>query len=428
MRSHAFLEYSPRMSILQPIFGILVLIGLAWAISEKRRRVDYRDILIGLALQFSVLLILLKIPPVRQLFGYLNKAVMLLEASTRAGTTFVFGYLGGGPLPFAENSPGASFVFGLQALPIVLVVSALSSLLFFWGILPALVRGFSWLLEKTMRIGGAVGLGAAANVFLGMVEAPLFVRPYLREMTRSELFVTMSCGMAGIAGTVMVLYASLLRTVMPDALGHILAVSIITIPGAIMIARIMIPETEPVTAGRLTPPQEAKSSMDAITIGTVEGVSLLINIVAMLIVLIALVYMVNGILGLLPSFGGAPVTLQRLLGYIMAPVVWLIGIPWSEAMTAGSLMGTKTVLNELIAYIDFAKLPPEALSPRSRLIMVYALCGFANLGSLGIMIGGMGCMAPERRREIVGLGFKSILSGTLATLMAGAIVGIITGG
>ena len=413
------------MLILQSIFGILVLIGFCWALSEKRNRVDYRDILIGIVLQFATLLLILKVPPVRQLFSALNKAVLLLEASTKAGTSFVFGYLGGGKPPFSEVDPTASFIFALQALPIVLVVSALSSLFFYWRILPALVKACSWVLQKTMRIGGAVGLSAAANIFLGMVEAPLFVRPYIRHMTRSELFAVMSCGMAGIAGTVMVLYASILRNVLPDALVHVLAVSFITIPGAIMISRIMIPETEPTTAGEMTPPQEAKSSMDAITIGTVEGVTLLINIIAMLIVLIALVYIVNGCLGLLPHFGGAPVTLQRLLGWIMAPIVWLIGIPWSEALTAGSLMGTKTVLNELIAYIDFAKLPSEALSPRSKLIMTYALCGFANLGSLGIMIGGIGAMAPERRREIVGLGMKSLISGTVATLMAGAIVGLI---
>jgi CNT family concentrative nucleoside transporter len=411
--------------ILQPFFGLLVLTGLAWAISEKRRRVDYRDILTGLALQFAIALLLLRVPPIRHFFSLLNGAVVLLEESTRAGTAFVFGYLGGAPLPFAENMPGASFVFALQALPVILVVSALSSLLFYWRVLPLFVNAFSWLLQKTRRIGGAVGLSAAANVFLGMVEAPLFVRPYLGKMTRSELFITMSCGMAGIAGTVMVLYASILKSVMPDALGHILVVSVITIPSAIMLSRIMIPETEVVTNGRIVPPQEATGAMDAITKGTIEGVHLLINIVAMLIVLIALVYMVNGLLGLLPHFGGHVVTLQRLLGHAMAPIVWLIGIPWSEAPTAGALMGTKTILNELIAYMDMARLPPEALSPHSKLIMIYALCGFANLGSLGIMIGGMGGMAPERRMEIVGLGMKSIIAGTLATLMAGAIVGII---
>jgi len=411
--------------IFQSIFGILVLIGLCWMASEKRKCIASRDIMIGLGLQFGTALVLLKFPPARHFFEILNHVVILLEESSRAGTSFVFGYLGGGMLPFEEKTPGASFIFALQALPIVLVLSALSSLLFYWRVLPVVVRAFSWVLQKTMKIGGAVGLGAAANVFLGMVEAPLIVRPYIRRMTRSELFVTMSCGMAGVAGTVMVLYAGMLKAILPDALGHILTVSLMTIPAAIMISRIMIPETEPVTAGDLTPPPQATSSMEAITSGTMEGISLLVNIMAMLVVLIALVYLVNGILGWFPPVGGQGLTLQRILGYVMAPVVWLIGIPWSEAVTAGSLMGTKTVLNEMIAYADLAKLPPDALSPRSRLIMIYALCGFANLGSLGIMIGGMGSMAPERRREIVALGLKSIVSGTLATLMAGAIVGVI---
>ncbi len=413
-------------TILQPLFGLFVLTGLAWAMSEQIKKVAFRDILTGFALQFVIVLILLKVPLIRDLFGLINQAVVLLESSTRAGSSFVFGYLGGAPLPFAENSPGASFVFALQALPIVLVVSALSSLFFYWRILPILVRAFSWMLQKTMGIGGAVGLSAAANVFLGMVESPLFVRPYLEKMTRSELFITMSCGMAGIAGTVMVLYASLLRTVLPDALGHILVVSIMTIPCAIMISRIMVPETEEITAGSLVPPQEATGAMDAVTKGTVEGIHLLANIVAMLIVLLALVSMVNGIMVVIPTSDGQAVTLQRLLGWIMAPIVWLIGIPWSEAPVAGALMGTKMVLNELIAYVDMAKLPPEALNPHSRLIMIYALCGFANFGSLGIMIGGLGSMAPARRTEIIGLGFKSIVSGTLATLIAGAIVGIVT--
>ncbi len=411
--------------MLQPLFGVLVLTGFAWAISEQKNRVDYRNILIGLLLQFTIVLVLLKVPPVRELFGLLNRGVVLIEAATRAGTSFVFGYLGGAPLPFTEQTPGASYVFGLQALPLVLVVSALSSLLYYWRILPAIVRALSWALQKTMRIGGAAGLSAAANIFLGMVESPLFVRPYLKDMTRSELFITMSCGMAGIAGTVMVLYAAILKTVLPDALGHILVVSIITIPGVIMISRIMIPETKEGTAGQVILPQEATSAMDAIAKGTTAGIELLINIVAMLIVLIALVSLVNGLMELLPFFGGQAITLQRVLGHMMAPIVWLIGIPWSEAPAAGSLMGTKIVLNELIAYLDMAKLPPETLNPHSRLIMTYALCGFANLGSLGIMVGGMGSMAPERRSEIIGLGFKSIVAGTLATLVAGAIAGII---
>ena len=414
------------MTTAQAFLGIFVFTAFCWLISENRKRVVVRDIVIGLALQFVMAILVLKVPLLRHTFELLNGLVFLLEESTKAGTSFVFGYLGGSPLPFDPKTPGSTFIFALQALPVVLIVSALSSLLFYWRILPLVVKAFSRMLEKTMGIGGAVGLGAAANVFLGMVEAPLFVRPYLKMMTRSELFVTMSCGMAGIAGTVMVLYAVILRSVIPDALGHILVVSIISIPAAIMISRIMIPEEGPITSGDLVPPQQATGAMDAITQGTFEGVQLLINIISMLVVLVALVYLVNGLFVMLPDIGGKPLSLQRLLGYVMSPVMWLIGIPWSEAQTAGSLMGTKTVLNELIAYIDLAKLQPEALSPKSRLILIYALCGFANFGSLGIMIGGMGGMAPERRGEIVALGFKSILAGTLATCMTGAIVGIIT--
>ncbi len=411
--------------MLQPLFGIVVLILIAWSMSEARRKVRIREIILGLFVTALMAVVMLKIPFLRGIFDVLNKGVSLLEESTRAGTSFVFGYLGGGPLPFDEKNPGSGFVLALQALPIVLVVSALSSLLFYWRILPVIVRAFAWVFQKAMRVGGAVGLSASANVFLGMVEAPLFVRPYLKEMTRSELFITMSCGMAGIAGTVMVLYASILKSIIPDIMGHILIVSIITVPAAIMFSKIMVPETGRQTAGSISPPQQATSTIDAITQGTVEGISLLINIVCMLVVLVALVYLANRLMGLLPHVAGQPITLQRLLGLVMAPVVWLIGIPWAEAQTAGALMGTKTILNELIAYLDMAKLPADALSAKSRLIMVYALCGFANLGSLGIMIGGMGSMVPERRKEIIGLGIKSIIAGTLATCLAGAIVGII---
>ena len=411
---------------MQAVLGIVVLIAFARAISEERRKVRVGEVLLGFFVTFLMALLMLKVPFLRNVFDLLNRTVSLLEESTRAGTSFVFGYLGGGPLPFDETHPGSAFVLGLRALPIVLVVSALSSLLFYWRILPVVVRAFAWLFEKTMRVGGAVGLAASANIFLGMVESPLFVRPYLKEMTRSELFITMSCGMAGIAGTVMVLYASILRSIMPDAMAHILIVSIISIPAAIMISKVMVPETGGRTAGMISPPRQATSTIDAITQGTMDGIGLLINIVAMLVVLVALVSLANRLLGLLPGVAGGPVTLQRLLGLLMAPVVWLIGIPWSEAQTAGGLMGTKTILNEMLAYLDMAKLPPGALSPKSKLIMIYALCGFANLGSLGIMIGGMGSMAPERRSEIIGLGIKSLISGTLATLLTGAIVGLIS--
>jgi CNT family concentrative nucleoside transporter len=287
------------------------------------------------------------------------------------------------------------------------------------------VKAVSRVLQQTLGIGGAVGLSAAADIFVGMIEAPLFVRPYLKAMTRSELFAVMSCGMATIAGTVMVLYASFLSSILPDAMGHILTASLVNTPGALLVAAMMVPASEKATAGELTPPQAARSSMDAITKGTLAGVELLINIVAMLVVFVALVSLVNIIVGLLPAWEDEPVTMQRVLGVIMAPVVWLIGIPWSEAQTAGALMGTKTVLNEFIAYLQMAKLPLDALNPRSEVLMTYALCGFANFGSLGILIGGLSTMVPERREEVVSLGLKSILSGTLATLLTAAIVGLL---
>ncbi len=409
----------------QGILGVVVLIGFAWLISENRSQVKMKTIVTGLLLQVIFAFLMLKVPIMREIFHFLDRAVLSIESATTAGTSFVFGYLGGGALPFDEKIQGSSYILALRGLPLVLVISALSSLLFYWRILPVIVKAFSFILRKTMNIGGAVGLGAAANVFLGMIEAPLFVRPYLKQMTRSELFITMTCGMAGIAGTVMILYASILKNVLPDALGHILIASIITIPAAIMLSQIIIPETKPLTEGELTAPQIAVSSMDAVTKGTAEGVHLLINIIAMLIVLIALIHLCNQFIGLLPDILGSPVTLQRILGWVMSPVVWLIGIPWKEAQAAGALMGTKTILNEFIAYIDMANLAGGVLSEKSRLIMTYALCGFANFGSLGIMIGGMGTMVPERRDEIVALGLKSIVAGTLSTCMAGAIVGLL---
>jgi CNT family concentrative nucleoside transporter len=306
-------------------------------------------------------------------------------------------------------------------------MSALSALLFYWKILPVVVKGFSWALQRTMGLGGTEGLSVSANIFVGMVESPLFIRPYLENMTRSEIFTLMTCGMATIAGTVMVLYASILSTTIPGVMGHILTASIISVPAAITISKLMVPETGKLTSGELTAPEKASGSMDAVTRGTLQGVELLINIVAMLVVLVALVYLVNLILGLLPEIGGQQITLQRVMGIIMAPVVWLMGVPWQEATAAGSLMGTKTILNEFLAYLDLSRLAPGTLSPKSILIMTYAMCGFANPGSLGIMIGGMGTIAPTRRGEIVELGFRSIIAGTLATCMTGAVVGIIGG-
>jgi CNT family concentrative nucleoside transporter len=426
---------------LQSAFGVLALLGIAWALSESRRAVSLRQAAIGLAVTFLTAVALTKLPIVAHAFGVINDAVGAISAASRAGTSFVFGYLGGGALPFDLKAPGADFILAFQALPIVLVMSVLTTLLFYWRILPPVVRGMAWLLERTLGVGGAVGLSTAANIFLGMVEAPLFIRPYLAQLTRSELFLVMTGGMAGIAGTVLVLYATLLAPLIPDAAAHFVIASVLGAPAAILVSLIMVPEADgthtggtpeapPVAAGAPQvapdPGLAASSTMDAIVKGTTAGLELLLNIVAMLMVLVALVYLANAMLGLLPNIGGAAISLQRMLGYAMAPVCWLMGLPWPQAVTAGSLMGVKTVLNELIAYVDLSKLGPGALDPRSRLIMLYAMCGFANFGSLGIMIGGLGTMAPQCRDEINSLGLKSIVSGTLTTCLMGAIVGVLS--
>ena len=413
---------------LQSILGIVTLIAFAWLISENRRAVSWKRVAIGLAVTVVLALIFLKLPPVRAAFAYANRAVQAVADATKAGTSLVFGYLGGAPLPFEPKFPGAEFVLAFQALPIVLVVSVLTTLLFYWGILPPIVRGFAWALNRTMGVGGAVGLSTATNIFVGMVEAPLFIRPYLAKLSRGEMFVVMTGGMAGIAGTVLVLYAQFLSSAVPDATGHFIIASVLGAPAAVLIGQIMVPDAgDTRTDAALGEPEPvAASSMDAVVKGTFVGLELLLNIIAMLIVFVALVHLANAILGLLPDIAGAPITLQRMLGLLMAPVCWLIGIPWAQAATAGTLMGIKTILNEFIAYLQMSQLPADALDPRSRLIMLYAMSGFANFGSLGIMIGGLATMAPERRDEIVSLGLKSIVSGTLATLLIGAIVGVLS--
>src|SRR5687767_7316687 len=394
--------------------GMAGLLALAWAMSENRRAIPWRAVAAGMVLLFILVVVFLKIPFVKNLFLELNDVLLILERATQAGTSLVFGYLGGGPTPFQVSDVNSNFVLAFRALPIVLVMSALSALLFYWRVLPAIVRALSFVLEKAMRVGGVVGLSAAANVFVGMVEAPLFVRPYLARLSRGELFAVMAGGMASIAGTVLFLYGSILGRVMPDAVAHLLIASILSAPAALVISFLMVPPGA-VSGGQIEFSSEASGSMDALTRGTLEGAQLLLNIVAMLVVFVALVALVNLVI--------APYTLQAGLGWALAPLAWLAGIPWSEARAAGALLGTKTVINELVAYIDLAN--AKDLSERSRVLLTYALCGFANFGSLGIMIGGLGTMSPERRKDVVDLGIKSIVAGTLATCLTAATVGLI---
>ena len=420
----------PFAENLQSLLGLLVLTLLAVLLAPRASSQIWSDtlktVMAGLAVQFVIALVILKLPPVRFVFASLNDAVGALQVATEAGTSFVFGYLGGGPLPFKETHPGSSFIFAFRALPMILVMSAISALLLYWKIIPWIVRGFAWAVQKSLSVGGPVGFGVAANIFVGMVESPLLIRPYMARLTRSELFTIMTSGMATIAGTVIVLYASTLAPVVPDALGHLLAASIISVPAAVMVARLMMPETALPTEGTIGMEDLPDSAMEAVTRGTLDGVTLLINVIAMLIVIVTLVHLINMALGSLPNLYNNPITLQRILGNALAPIAWLMGIPWSEAVAGGGLLGIKIVLNEFLAFLELTALPKDTLSPRSTLIMTYALTGFANFASLGIMIGGLATIAPSRRTEIVQLGIRSIVAATIATCMTGAIVGLLT--
>lgn len=412
--------------MLHSALGLVCLVFIAWLFSANRRLVPWRMIVAGLGLQFAIAGLVLKVPAAKAAFMGLNALVQAAETATRAGTSFVFGFIGGGPAPFTATNPALTFSLAFQSLPLVIVIAALTSLFFYWGILQRVVRLFSFVLEKTMGIGGALGVGAAGSIFLGMIESPLLIRPYLKEMTRSELFALMATGMSCIAGTMLMLYASVLGPVIPDALGHILTASIIHAPAALLVASVMLPEDRAPTLGREMPKSGAAGSVDALCRGTWEGLQLFWNIVAMLIVFVAVVKLVNLGLAALPPVDGAPLTLERGLGVALAPVAWLIGIPWAEAQTAGALIGTKVILNEFLAFIDMAALPPEALSGTARLILAYAMCSFANFGSVGILLAGLGTLCPERRGEITGLGMRALLAGVIASLMTGAVVGVIS--
>ena len=352
----------------------------------------------------------------------LNGAANALQRATDDGTAFLFGYLGGGTLPFEEIHPGASLILAFKILPLVLVISALGSLLFHWGVLQRITGAFAWLLRRAIGIDGPLALAAAVHIFVGNVEAPLLIRPYLAGLQRGELFAVMSCGMAGIAGTVMVIYATILGPVIPNALATIIAASVISTPAALAVAGLMVPFRPANAAAPASVSRPATlSSLDALVRGTADGIAPLVGITTTLLVAVALVSLVNMALARLP--GGYD--LQGLFALPFRPVLWLIGVPWQEAAQAAQLMGTKTVLNEFVAYLQLAHLAPDALSAQSRVIMTYAMCGFANFGSVGIMVGGMTAMVPERRAEITVLGLRSVVSGTIATCMSGALAGLL---
>lgn len=413
----------------QSAIGLLAFTLIAWVFSAKKLRFPLLTVFWTIAAQIAIAALLLYVPPAQQALASLQVVVDALAAATRAGTSFVFGYLGGAEAPFAVEKPGAMFNFAFGALPLVIFFSGLSALLWHWGVLKVFVKGMAFFLERIFRVGGAVALSSAANTFLGQTEAPLLIRPFLSKVTRSELFIIITGGFATVAGSVMAVYATILSEVEPSILGHIIVASIISVPAAILMAQVMIPEEKGVTPTPASAADDFKyaSSMDAFVRGVTDGLGLYLNIIASLIAFTAFAALINIILSSAPDVAGAPLTLERLLGWVFAPVMWLAGVPWSEAFNAGSLMGIKTAVNELVAYVELAKQGPDAFSERSFLIVVYSLCGFANFASLGIVVGGFTALAPDRRQDVIELAPRALISGTLATLMTGAVIGLIWG-
>jgi CNT family concentrative nucleoside transporter len=414
------------MLLIQGLLGIIAFVLLALPFSSNWRRINLKLVLFAIALQFIICALLLKAPGIREGLVYVNRAVGALGAATMKGTAFVYGYLGGGTPPFDVTNPGAIATFAFQVLPLVIVMSAISALLWYWRILPVIIKGISYVFERALGTRGPAGLVATANIFMGQIEAPLLVRPYLARMTRYELLLVMTVGMSTIAGSVMVIYSAMLGEQIQGVLGQLITKSIMSVPAAILFAHVIIPTDNDSSQELEKPPRIYESSMDAVTRGTSDGLNIYLNILAILIVAIALVALVNGTIALLPEVGGAPLTMERIAGWLFAPIAWLMGVPWSEAQAVGSLLGVKTILNEFIAYLNMQALPEGTLSEHSKLIALYAVCGFANLSSVGIQISGIGAMCPERRNDLVSLGFRALLGATLASCMCGAVVGIVT--
>lgn len=416
------------------VAGLFVIVAAAWMLGAGwRRRPPLTLILAGLGLQFAVAVILFAFAPMKGALMGLAAGVEALQAASQTGAAFVFGYVAGGPAPFDVVSPQNAVSLAFQLLPIIMLVSAVSAVLWRWRILPLITGAFAAIFRHAMGLSGATSLATAANIFMGMVEAPILIRPYLARMNRSDLFIVMTAGLSTVAGTVLVIYAVMLRDTLPDAAGHIVAASLMSAPAAILIARLMEPPGQPDPAAPAEPEPEARvmgpryaSTMDALARGVTDGLSVYLNVIAMLLTFTALVALVNAGLTAAPDVVGAPVTVERAFGWLFQPVVWIIGVPWAESGQAGALFGIKTALNEFLAFDALARSGDE-LSARTSLIMAYALCGFANFGSLGIMLAGLTTMAPERRELILALGPKSLVSGTLATLMTGAVAGAFPG-
>ena len=415
-------------SLFQIIIGFVGLVCIAIPFSQNRSSINYRHIFAAIILQIILAFALLKIPFIVQIFAYLSEGVTALQAATQEGAEFVFGYLSNSSTsPFENSGTGNSMIFAFQIFPLIIVISSLSALLWFWNILPLIIRAISKIFEKLFNIGGPIGLGATANIIMGQVEAPLLVRPYLSKMSEKELLILMTAGMSTVSGSIMIALVSMLAPQFPDInlIQHLVSASILSIPAAIMYANIMIPSSEVTNFDGNSVPKVYDSSMDAITRGTRDGLDICLNVGAILIAFIALVSLLNSLLGILGGWIGiTDLSLQLILGYIFFPIVWLMGVPLSETLASAELLGLKTALNEFVAYGALANIEPDALSDRSKLITLYALCGFANFSSVGILVSGISAMAPERKNDLIKVSIKALIGATLASCMTGLVIGI----
>ena len=415
-------------SMLQIIIGFIGMVCIAIPFSQNRSSINYRHIVAAIFLQIILAFALLKIPFIVQIFAYLSEGVTALQSATQEGAEFVFGYLSNSSSsPFENSGTGNSMIFAFQILPLIIVISSLSALLWFWNILPLIIRAISKVFEKLFNIGGPIGLGATANIIMGQVEAPLLVRPYLSRMSEKELLILMTAGMSTVSGSIMIALVSMLAPQFPDLnlIQHLVSASILSIPAAIMYANIMIPSAEVTNFDGNSVPKVYDSSMDAITRGTRDGLDICLNVGAILIAFIALVSLLNSLLAIFGGWIGiTDLSLQLILGYIFFPIVWLMGVPLSETLASAELLGLKTALNEFVAYGALANLEPDVLSERSKLITLYALCGFANFSSVGILVSGISAMAPERKNDLIKVSLKALVGATLASCMTGLVIGI----
>lgn len=416
------------------LLAVVAIIGVAWLFSEKKTRFPLLTVVGALAVQVVLVLIFFAIPHSQDLLQGINAVVGGLGDATQHGAQFVFGFLAGGDQPYAANaaaSPGSypPFLFGFRVLPVILVICTLAALLWHWGILKTITQFFGMIFSRTMGLSGPLALGVASNIFMGMVESAMVVRAYLDKLSRSELFVLMCVGLANVSGSTMVAYVLILQGVLPNAAGHVLVASIMSAPAGVLLARVMIPEEKGAAKSRdYTSDLKYGSTMDALARGVHDGTMVVVNVAAFLVAFVSLVWIVNNVLagvnfnGRYLMIEGQHVTLQLLFGYAFAPVAWLIGIPWGEAHAAGGILGTKLFLTEFVAFIDLGHIPADQMSERTRMILTYAVCGFANVASVGILSGGLTALMPERRTEILGLAWRALLPGFMATLMTASIV------